>query len=86
MHQRSCVAAFPSAPMNRVRTAETFPTGHVSDLSVEKCDLAIELLVERVVGCHCTCPTDLLELARWRQKRFDLIHRVIPLPREASDG
>lgn len=51
---------------------------HVTDLTVERCNEQIELLVEKVVGCHCTCPQDLLTLARWKQRRLDLL---IPRPR-----
>jgi metal-dependent hydrolase (beta-lactamase superfamily II) len=81
MHQRARVA---TGETMRQRQVESFPTGHTSDLTIEKCNLAVELLIERVVGCHCTCPQDLLEVARWKNKRLDLIERGIPKQREAD--
>lgn len=64
MHQRPQVG-----PMRR---AETFPTENVHDLTVAECDRRIEDAVERIVACRCDCPTQLLEIHRWKQKRLDL--------------
>lgn len=61
---------------------EVFTSSSI-DLTLDKCDLAIELLIQTVVSCpHCECTENLTEIARWQQRRNRL--KAIPVQRRGD--
>lgn len=62
------------------RPTETVFDAQTEDITVPRCDVAIELLIQRIVGCCCSCPGDMLELQKWRDRKASLL--ALPVQRD----